>query len=136
VKRESVRAVGTLLAVFLLGAVVGTGGTVALQRHREHSFRGEERFRMDHIRLRALASALDLSDAQRDRIRIILEKSREQRKAAWDTVVAQCGDTLRQNKESLDAAIRAELTPAQRPRFDELSRRQATHFFSPPPPGR
>lgn len=130
------RAVGILLAVFVLGAVVGTSGTVAFQRHHDRLGRGEERFRMDHVRLRALARALDLSDEQRERIRLILEKSSDQRRAAWDTVLAQCGDALRRNKESLDAAIREELTPAQRPKFDELARRQARHFFPPPPPAR
>ncbi len=133
-KRETLRAVAVLVLVFLLGAVAGVGGAVAFRRHRYRPLHGEPRRELEEFRLRALSRALDLTAAQSEQVRTLLERNRAERRAAWDTVMTQCGEPLKKSKEALDESIRGVLTPEQRARFDVIAQRQKEHFFGAPPP--
>lgn len=130
-KTGTIGPIATLLGVFLLGGIAGAGGTVAYMRHEFRQFASEPRFR-DHARMRGLARMLDLTDAQRDRVKAILEKHEATRRGAFSDMMARCGDPLRNQKAEMDAEIREVLTPGQRDRFDALSRRQEDWFFSGP----
>jgi len=134
-KRQELRAVAILIGVFLLGAVAGLGGGVAYVRHEARGFSSEPGARMERARLWALSRALDLTDAQRDRIQVILERHRKEREEVWRKVMTDCGEPLEKSKAALDAEIRAVLTPEQLPKFYALATEQREHFY-PRYPGR
>ena len=107
----------------------GRRACAAAYVHREvGEFVSEPRFR-ERARIRGLARLLDLTDAQRDRVRAVMEGHRRQRLAAYSDMIDKCGHPVREEKERMDSEIRAILTPAQRDRFDTLTRRQDERFF-------
>jgi hypothetical protein len=115
-----------------LGPVAGAGTAVAYLRHEVREFASEPRFR-DRARLRGLSRMLDLTDSQRDQVKIILEKHQGERQAAFTDMVSRCGDPIRKQKAQMDDEIRAVLTAPQKEKYDVLSRRQEEWFFSGPP---
>jgi Spy/CpxP family protein refolding chaperone len=129
VKPSSLKAVGTLLGVFVLGAASGAGATFAYTRHEVAEFATQSGSRMQGARLRGLVHALDLTDEQRDKIKAILEKHHGERRASMNEVMEKCGDPIRKQKAALDADIRAMLNPDQQKRFDTLSEGQEERLF-------
>src|SRR5256885_1838744 len=66
-----------------------------------------------------LSERLDLTAAQRDSVRAILERHRADLEKIWREVHTRF-DSVR---SAMSAEINAQLTPAQRPRYAELERR-------------
>jgi len=66
-----------------------------------------------------LSERLDLTAAQRDSVRAILERHRADLEKIWQEVHPRF-DSVR---SAMSAEINAQLTPAQRPRYAELERR-------------
>jgi Spy/CpxP family protein refolding chaperone len=129
VKLGNFAPVATLVTVFLLGGVAGAGIAAAYVHREVGEFVSEPRFR-ERARMRGLVRLLDLSDAQRDRVRTVMETHHRQRVAAYSEMVEKCGHPMKEEKERMDSEIRAILTPAQRERFDALVRRQDERFFT------
>lgn len=127
-KIKALGPVMTLVGVFALGGVAGAGGAVAYLRHEVREFASEPRIR-DRARLRGLSRMLDLTDGQREQVRSILEKHQRERQAAYSDMMERCGDSIRQQKTQMDGEILAILTPAQREKFQAISRRQEDWFF-------
>ena len=105
-----------LLAAFVLGAAVG-GAVTARVSH--HSFwEGKPRDRMEGY-LRLLGENLDLSSAQRDSVRGILERHRGDMDAIWQEVAPRY-ETMR---SQIRSEIRTQLTPEQQRKYADLTAR-------------
>lgn len=125
-KRPSAKAIGLMVAVFVLGVVVGGLGTVLLHNMRESA-------RRDHV-INRLSRELRLSAQQRRQIQAILgqahqrfstvfQKSQEEARPQYDAI-----------RKDVHARIRAILTPAQQAKFDDfLKRLDAEHRIHPRP---
>jgi Spy/CpxP family protein refolding chaperone len=125
------KAIGLLVGVFVLGAIAGTGGTLAFQtsnRLESHRF---DPSRRGELSLQALTRRLDLSDAQQRKIAEILERHAPTRRRVMQEVMEQCGSAFREEKARLDDEIRAILNPQQRARFEQIAERQRERMFSP-----
>ena len=120
--------VATLVTVFLLGGVSGAGIATAYVHREVGDFVSEPRFR-EHARMRGLVRLLDLTDAQRDRVRAVMQSHHRQRVAAYSDMIDKCGHSMKEEKERMDSEIRAILTPGQRDKFDALVRRQDERLF-------
>jgi hypothetical protein len=116
---SSMRAFILLVAVFLAGAAVGWVG---------HDLRGEGSGRGGRRGVDAMVGRLSrelrLSAAQRDSIRVILERRRAETEAIWREVHPRY-DAIR---DAARAEIETHLTPEQRARYDryteEIDRRR------------
>lgn len=125
------KAIALLVAVFALGGISGASATFAYSRHELAEMAFPPGLRPPQARMRGLVRALGLTDTQARQVRTILEHHQGDRRALWDDLIEKCGDPIRKQKASLDAEIRAVLTPDQQRRFDELSQRQEERFFHP-----
>jgi Spy/CpxP family protein refolding chaperone len=138
VNRNKLIGVTVLVGVFLLGALSGGAGVFAWQaKSTADEFMAGPTEWMQHRRLMALARQLDLSDAQRERIREIMVRHRAEREKLLRDADSQCGAALRGHKAKVDAEIRAVLSPEQQAAFDELMVKQRERFpFGQPMKGR
>jgi Spy/CpxP family protein refolding chaperone len=128
VKLGNFGPVVTLVSVFLLGGVAGAGVAAAYVHREVGDFVSEPRFR-ERARIRGLTRLLDLSDAQRDRVKAVMENHHRQRQAAYAEMIDKCGRPVKDEKQRMDAEIRVILTPPQQDRFDALTRRQDERLF-------
>jgi Spy/CpxP family protein refolding chaperone len=121
-------AIATVVAVFVAGGLVGWGASA----HGGHWRRGDGRGfggpfgPGGHF---PLTRELDLSPAQEDSVRAILERHRPAMEAIWRAVRPRF-DSVR---AAVNTEISAQLTPAQRPRFAELMRRFDDRLRREPP---
>src|SRR5438093_1431848 len=77
-----------------------------------------------------LKRELDLTPAQEDSVRAVFERHRPQMEALW-RVTRPRFDSLR---AAVDSEIAAQLTPAQRTRWQEMMRRMNDRLQRGPPP--
>lgn len=127
--RTKLKGVLVLVGVFVLGALAGGAGLFAWQqRERADELMAGPSERMQRRRLVALARQLDLSDAQRDRIREIMVYHRTEQEKLLRDANDQCGGALREHKAKVDAEIRAVLSPEQQAQFDRLQLKQRDRF--------
>ncbi|MGE0353673.1 MAG: Spy/CpxP family protein refolding chaperone [Gemmatimonadales bacterium] len=128
-KTSTWKASFLLLAVFLGGAVAG-GATVALTRpDRGARIRGgheDRRDRDDH--LKSLARDLNLTPAQEDSVRAIVDRYRASMDSIWREVGPRFG-TLR---DSISSDIRKQLTPEQVNAYNEMIQRYRRDREEPP----
>jgi Spy/CpxP family protein refolding chaperone len=118
-----------LAAVFVLGALAGAG-TAYAYAEREwalfvHDETGEQH---DQRRLWALGRELDLSSSQRERIRVVMQQDRPERRKLARAMFEQCGSKLIDQRHKMEDEIRAVLTPEQKKRFDDILRRRTALF--------
>lgn len=131
ISKSRFQGYAALLATFVLGAVVGAGGTHTYdQRRLAHLFRDRPAF--EHRRLEALARRLDLDEGQREAIRKVMEDHGEERRALIRNALQPCSDALHSAQEQLDAQIRAVLRPDQAARFDALSKEHRERWLPGP----
>lgn len=116
------KAYGVLAGVFLLGAIAGAGTFWAVSQRQMHAFASGERRAFEHRRLEALSRKLDLSDEQREKVRVILERHRAERDEVMRGMLERCGDPAKAHRDKLKQEIDAVLTPEQRVLHDELVR--------------
>lgn len=127
--RSKWQAIGILTSVFALGAITGGGALTA--------WHGE--LRRDVARfglvphgarpLMAMMRRLNLTNQQQQAIKTILERHDPMRRAIMQDMMSNCGQEMDREKATLDGEIRAVLSPEQRTRFDELSKRQRERMF-------
>jgi len=138
-KQSTGGAVTTLLAAFLAGGLVAWGLSAPLLGGHRGAWRGigaaasgrpggpgspEGR--------RVLARELGLSAAQQDSVQAVFERHRPQMEALWREMRPRF-DSLR---VTVDSEIAAQLTPTQRARFAELTKRFAGRRRGEPTPER
>jgi len=114
--RSTWKAVILLLAAFVLGAAVG--GAVTSRVSHRGPWEGKPRDRMEGY-LRLLDENLDLSSAQRDSVRAILESHRGDMDAIWQEVAPRY-ETMR---SQIRSEIRTQLTPEQQRKYADLTAR-------------
>jgi hypothetical protein len=110
-----------LLGVFALGAVAGAGGAFAYTRHEVEEFASQPGARMQG-RIRGLARALDLTDAQRDQIKAIFDRHRsESRRPRRTARFARCSIPIsrRSSTRSLRNKTSDSFAPGTAPRLPE-----------------
>lgn len=136
-KKGWITAVAMLVAVFMAGALSAVAAITVLERGEAVSdrgppihqsgrdgprrFDGSDRPRFDGHRgfLDRLTRELDLSEDQRERIEAILMT----RGPRTEEIMSQVRERLRIVMDSVDAEIRAVLTPEQFEAFDRLETR-------------
>jgi Spy/CpxP family protein refolding chaperone len=117
-----------LIATFLLGVATGGGASYAsMQRHYARMFRDRPEM-LESRRLGALARRLDLDDSQRDRVRAIMEKYSDDRRALTRDMFARCGEKMKAAQDALDNDVRRTLRPDQVSRYDALAKERREHF--------
>jgi hypothetical protein len=122
IDRAKLKGYATFLLVFMLGMLLGGAGSRALlQRRYARLF--HDRFAVfEHRRLGAMSRRLALDDAQEDKVRAVMSKYGEQRRALTRDIMDRCGAPLHAQKAQMDAEIRTLLRPEQQSRYDVLIR--------------
>ncbi len=118
-KQSTGWAVATLVAAFVAGGLVAWGLSARLgggSSHRGWRGTGGPRGAGAHS---YLARELDLTAAQQDSVRAIFERHRPEMQAMWRQMRVRF-DSLR---AGVDSEIATQLTPAQRKKFAELTKR-------------
>jgi len=130
-ERAKLKGYGALLAVVVLGILLGGAGSRAMLPRRSRPMFHARAAVFEHRRLGALARRLKLDDAQEDRVRDVLGKYGKQRRTLTREIMDRCGAPLREQKAQMDGEIRALLRPEQQARYDQLLKDSEGH----PPPG-
>jgi len=102
-----------LLLAALLGGVVGSVATIGIhgRRHQDGRRPGSDWY------VEMLTRELNLSPAQRDTVRDVLERHRPGMDSIWADVTPR----MKTWREGLRAEIRTHLTPEQQQRYTELT---------------
>ena len=127
-----------LVVLFVLGIATGVFGTIAFVHQREaRSLKAGPRG-FEERRMRGLTRRLDLDDTQREQVRALLEKNREDGRALSKKMMDECGGPIRQRHAAFQTELRKLLRPEQVVRFEELEaeRRGSGPLgeLAPPPP--
>ncbi|HYP77601.1 MAG TPA: hypothetical protein VER12_16630 [Polyangiaceae bacterium] len=128
--RAKLKGYAALLAVFVLGILLGGAGSRAMLQRRYKSMFRDPSAVFERRRFGALAHRLKLDDAQEDRVREVLGKYGKQRRALTRDIMQRCGAPLHAQKAQMDGEIRALLRPDQQTRYDQLIKDSDAH--SPP----
>ena len=119
--RSRLGAAGLLLAVFALGALAGGVG-VSMAEHGEEDGGTRRNSRESYIT--RLTTELDLSGAQRDSIRAIMERNKPAMDSMWGEVRPRF-DSLR---TQVRGQIRGQLNPDQAAKYDEMIERRDREY--------
>jgi len=130
--RAKLKGYLALLAVFVLGILLGGAGSRALLQRRYARFFRDPTAVFERRRLGALSHRLKLDDTQQERVRDVLGKYGKQRRALSREIMARCGAPLHAQKARMDGEIRALLRPEQQARYEQLIKDSEAH---PPPDG-
>jgi hypothetical protein len=126
-----VRAALALAGVFVLGAATGVGGArFFVARHMAHALDAPLPAVRHRVVMNALDRQLDLSKDQHEKIAGILEKHEPEITEISRSVEPKLAPIF----ASIEDEIRAELTPDQRPKFDELAKKFHEHREARPAP--
>ena len=106
-----------LIAVFVAGLVVGVGGVAIAERSGIHVLPHEQRRAGGYLEF--LSHRLDLTPAQRDSVRSILERHRP----TMDSMRAAVAPPFETLRKQIRSEIRAQLTPGQQQIFSDLGRK-------------
>lgn len=124
IKRPSVRAISLMVAVLVLGGIVGVLGTLFVGRMRRPPRR--QPF-IDRISQQLQLSAKQKTDIQaimddgHDRFNNVFQQSQDQAQAQYDAI-----------RQDVNKRIRAVLTPTQQTKYDDfLKRLNAEHNVRP-----
>jgi Spy/CpxP family protein refolding chaperone len=110
-------AVVLLIAVFVAGLVVGVGGVAIAERSGIHVLPREQHRPGGYLEF--LSHRLDLTPAQRDSVRSILERHRP----TMDSMRAAVAPPFETLRKQIRSEIRAQLTPEQQQTFSDLGRK-------------
>ena len=126
-----VRAGLALAGVFALGVATGVGGAHYFAvRHMMHLLDAPSSVARHRVVMSALDCQLDLSKEQHEKISRILSKHEPDIAAVSRSVEPKLAPIF----AAIEDEIRAELTPDQRPKFDELSKKFHERREAAPPP--
>lgn len=120
---------GIVVGIFVLGAGAGGGAGYAVASKRIAEVLGEQRPDAHEARrYEALAKELDLTREQRQKVRSIMERHREENREATKAVFEKCGAELQELRSRVDSEISAVLDEQQRARFVELMEKRRKRF--------
>ncbi|HEU4761863.1 MAG TPA: hypothetical protein VFS74_06040 [Gemmatimonadales bacterium] len=106
-----------LIAVFVAGLVVGVGGVAIAERSGIHVLPHEQRRAGGYLEF--LSHRLNLTPAQRDSVRSILERHHP----TMDSMRAAVAPPFETLRKQIRSEIRAQLTPEQQQTFSDLGRK-------------
>jgi Spy/CpxP family protein refolding chaperone len=115
--RSRLGAAGLLIVTFVLGALVG-GAATSLADREGHRTRG------NHPRpsyVERLGADLDLSEAQKDSVRAVLDRHQPAMDSLWESIRPQ----FQSERQSIRTQINAFLTPDQQARYATLQRQDS-----------
>jgi Spy/CpxP family protein refolding chaperone len=120
---------GIVLGIFVLGAGAGGGAGYAVASKRVAEVLADERPEAHEARrFEALAKELDLTREQRQQVRGIMDRHREENRRATRAVFEKCGSELSEVRSRVDGEIRAVLNAEQQKRFGELMDKRGKRF--------
>jgi len=123
ISRKPWKALVLLAAAFLTGAVVG--GAVVEWEPWEHDHGRNANGMIAH-----LTEELALTEPQQDSISAVLERWRPQMDSAW----AEVRPRIETVRARIRSDIAAQLTDAQRAKYEEMMKRHREPPKGPPPP--
>lgn len=127
---------GIVAGIFVLGAGAGGGAGYAVASKRVAEVLGDERPGASETRrFEGLAAELDLSREQRDKVRAIMGRHRDENRQLTKAMFEKCGDDLSALRARVDGEIEGVLSEQQKPRFRELMDKRK-HRFPLGGPGR
>lgn len=106
-----------LLAAFLAGGICGAGGLLLAERSGKVSLHGPRREHGGY--LTRLTRELDLTAAERDSVRAVLDRHRP----AMDSLRREVEPRFETLQQRIRSDIRTQLTPEQQGKFDEMTKR-------------
>ena len=115
--RSRLGAAGLLIATFVFGALVG-GAATSLADREGHRTRG------NHPRpsyVERLGADLDLTDAQKDSVRAVLERHQP----AMDSLRESIRPQFQSERQAIRTQINALLTPEQQAKYATLQRQDS-----------
>lgn len=115
--RSRLGAAGLLIATFVFGALVG-GAATSLADREGHRTRG------NHPRpsyVERLGADLDLTDAQKDSVRAVLERHQPAMDSLWESIRPQ----FQSERQAIRTQINALLTPEQQAKYATLQRQDS-----------
>lgn len=120
---------GIVAGIFVLGAGAGgaAGYAVASKKVAEVLREGRSDA-ADNRRFEGLASQLDLNREQRQKVRAIMDRHRDEHRQLTQAMFEKCGDDLKALRERVDAEIRGVLDEKQQKRFGELMEKRGHQF--------
>ncbi len=126
---SKLKVYGVVIGIFVLGAGAGgaAGYAVASKRVAEvlGGGRGEAH---EALRLEAISKKLDLSREQRQQVRSIMSRHRDDNRRLTRDMYEKCGGELGQLRERMDEEIRGVLDEEQRARFVEMMEKRGARF--------
>jgi Spy/CpxP family protein refolding chaperone len=114
--RSTRSAAALLAAAFAVGVLTGAGGSLIAERvgdARDHGSRGRRGY------LERLTDELELTEPQRDSVRVILDRSRP----AMDSLRREMEPRFETLQQAIRSDIRSQLTPDQQRKFADMTRR-------------
>lgn len=115
--------------IFVLGAGAGGAAGYAVASKKVAQLLREERPGLSEVRrFESLASELDLNREQRDKVRSIMERHRDQNRQLSQAMFDKCGDDLKELRNQVDTEIGQVLDEKQRQRFAELMEKRRHRF--------
>jgi len=129
VTRSKLKVYGLVFGIFALGAGTGAGTAYAVSERRLANVLAEGRPEAHETRrFHALARELDLSREQREKLRGILSRHREQNRQLTRAMFETCGADMSKLRERVDDEIRGLLDEQQKQRFAELAAKRGKRF--------
>lgn len=126
---SKVKIYGIVAGIFVLGAGAGGAAGYAVASKKVAEVLREDRSdAADSRRFEGLASQLDLNREQRQKVRAIMDRHRDEHRQLTQAMFEKCGEDLKGVRERVDAEIRAVLDEKQRARFAELMEKRGHKF--------
>jgi Spy/CpxP family protein refolding chaperone len=126
---SKLKVYGIVIGIFVLGAGAGGAAGYAVASKRVAEVLGDDRPEAHEARrFEALARELDLTREQRQKVRAIMERHRDENRTATKAVFEKCGEEMQKVRERTDKDIAEVLTPEQQQRFKELMDKRGKRF--------
>jgi Spy/CpxP family protein refolding chaperone len=119
---------GIVVGIFVLGAGAGGGAGYAVASKHVAEVLGDGPGAGEARRFEGLARQLDLSPEQRDKVRAIMQRHRDENRRVTGAMLEKCGDELSALRARVDGEIRGVLNDTQKQRFNELIEKRKHRF--------
>jgi periplasmic protein CpxP/Spy len=121
---------GVVLGIFVLGAGAGGAAGYAVASKRLAEALGDDRPAQGDSRraVAAISRELDLSREQRQKVRQIMDRHRDENRELMRGMVEKCGSELQGLRQRVDGEIKQVLDPEQQKRFQELTEKRGKLF--------
>lgn len=120
---------GIVAGIFVVGAGAGGAAGYAVASKKMAQLLREDRPGMgEERRFEGLSRELDLTSEQRQKVRTIMERHRDENRDLTRAMFEKCGDDLKGLRDRVDGEIRGVLDEKQKKRFGELMEKRGNRF--------